>query len=64
MTKNTEGQKQTKHECKRHTTKSVAWLAQTKTSVHGRQPDGQAKTVEPIGQAALLRLVATTHVIL
>ena len=64
MTKNTEGQKQTKHECKRHTTKSVAWLPQTKTSVHGRQPDGQAKTGEPIGQAALLRLVATTHVIL
>ena len=64
MAKNTEGQKQTKPECKRHTTKSVAWLPQTKTSVHGRQPDGQAKTGEPIGQAALLRLVATTHVIL
>ena len=64
MAKNTEGQKQTKHECKRHKTKTVAWLPQTKTSVHGRQPDGQAKTGERIGQAALLQLVATTHVIL
>lgn len=64
MAKNTEVQKQTKHECKRHTTKTVAWLPQTKTSVHGQLPDGQAKTGEPIGQAALLQLVATTHVIL
>ena len=64
MAKNTEVQKQTKHEGKRHTTKTVAWLPQTKTTVHGQLPDGQAKTGEPIGQAALLQLVATTHVIL
>lgn len=64
MAKNTEVQKQTKPECERHTTKTVAWLAQTKTTVHGRQPDGQAETGKPIGQAALLRLVATIYVIL